>query len=93
MATMLWHLSTAQGERLLPVCRETPAVRSKSWHPWRFGRWIMAQVYMLGAGTPTPTRWGLAYAVPIGGKYLRRGPYESSILIVFEQLSHLLALI
>lgn len=32
----------------------------------------MAQVYILGAGTPTPTptRWGSAYAVHIGGEYL-----------------------
>ena len=32
----------------------------------------MAQVHILGAGTPTPTpeRWGSAYAVEIGGEYL-----------------------
>jgi ribonuclease Z len=32
----------------------------------------MAQVYILGAGTPTPTptRWGSAYAVHVGGEYL-----------------------
>jgi ribonuclease Z len=32
----------------------------------------MAQVYILGAGTPTPTstRWGSAYVVHIGGEYL-----------------------
>lgn len=32
----------------------------------------MAQVFILGAGTPTPTptRWGSAYAVNIGGEYL-----------------------
>ena len=32
----------------------------------------MARVHILGAGTPTPTphRWGSAYAVEIGGEYL-----------------------
>ena len=32
----------------------------------------MTQVYILGAGTPTPTpdRWGSAFAVNIGGEYL-----------------------
>jgi ribonuclease Z len=32
----------------------------------------MAQVYVLGAGTPTPTpaRWGSAYVVNVGGEYL-----------------------
>ena len=32
----------------------------------------MAQVYVLGAGTPTPTatRWGSAFALDVGGEYL-----------------------
>jgi ribonuclease Z len=32
----------------------------------------MAQVFILGAGTPTPTphRWGSAFAVDVGGEYL-----------------------
>src|SRR3989442_5489860 len=32
----------------------------------------MTQVFVLGAGTPTPTpdRWGSAFAVDVGGKYL-----------------------
>jgi ribonuclease Z len=32
----------------------------------------MAQVFVLGAGTPTPTphRWGSAFAVDVGGEYL-----------------------
>jgi hypothetical protein len=35
-------------------------------------RGSMTQVDILGAGTPTPTptRWGSAYAVYIGGEYL-----------------------
>src|SRR5438445_238419 len=32
----------------------------------------MTQVFVLGAGTPTPTpdRWGSAFAVDVGGEYL-----------------------
>jgi integrase len=32
----------------------------------------MARVHILGAGTPTPTpqRWGSAFAVEVGGEYL-----------------------
>src|SRR5262249_915270 len=49
--------------------RASRMLQRRSAHAWRP---IMTQVYILGAGTPTPTpdRWGSAFAVNIGAENL-----------------------